>query len=127
MRNVLTFSDEIIIEVLAADAARIQVASVTDAVRGQPVTIKATATTPLGPFTFGASLNAGSTTAQDGANGDFVKGFLPSGLAYDPATGTVSGTVAVGVTPGRYRGYKFNGTDRRGQTVMSEEFIINVQ
>ncbi|BCB22025.1 putative Ig domain-containing protein [Bosea sp. ANAM02] len=127
VRNVLTFSDEIIIEVLAADAARIQVASVTDAVRGQPVTIKATATTPLGPFTFGASLNAGSTTAQDGANGDFVKGFLPSGLAYDPATGTVSGTVAVGVTPGRYRGYKFNGTDRRGQTVMSEEFIINVQ
>jgi hypothetical protein len=126
VRNVLTFSDEIIVEVVAADAARIQVPTMTDAVRGQPVTIQATATTPLGPFTFGASLSAGTSSVQDGANGDFVKSFLPSGLVYDQATGTISGTVAVGVTPGRYRGYKMNGSDRRGQLVFSEEIIINV-
>ena len=127
VRNVLTWSDEIIIEVLPTDPARIQAPAVTDVVRGQPVTIKAVATTPLGPFTFGASLNTGATTVQSGANGDFVQGALPSGLAYDPSTGSISGTVPVGVAPGRYRGYKFNGADRRTTTVFSDEFIINVQ
>jgi hypothetical protein len=117
-------TNEIVIEVTAAEPLAIDMRQITDVTKGTAFTLVPQVTGALGTFTFATTLTTGGTSALNGTNGDFVTA-LPPNVAYSPSDGSVGGTAA-GAATGRWRGYKVCGRDVRG-TVCSAEFVLNVQ
>ncbi len=119
--------NEVKIEVRPAQPLAIGMPLMTDLPRGPAtVTVRPTVTGFLaaaGAVTY--QLKVGQTTALNGTNGDVVQGTLPGTLALQ-ADGSISGTITVSTTVGRYRGYQVCATDSRGQAC-SPEFVLNVQ
>ena len=117
---------EITFSITDRPLVEIEMQTYIDVVQRRSVSVTPTVRNAVGAVTFSIQQTLSQTFVSGSGVTEYASTALPTGMALDPATGTISGTPTGNA--GVYRGYKVYAQDSQGTTyrAISPEVVIRV-